>query len=319
MRARTGSGSRAAAGDTRAGLRHQALTYRGRADCLASVLSFVRHGLDRGDAVSVAVSRPVTDLLRRALRNEGPRVAFTDMTELGRNPGRLIAAMSDFAHANDGRPARFVSEPFWPARSAAEVTEATRHEALVNRAFAGAPVTALCIYDGNALDPAVLATAWQTHPVMVCGGEAQASSCYATPAPIPPECERPLTPPPPEASSLAYADDLRGARALVREHATRAGLPASRAADLVLAASEIAANTLRHARSPGTLQVWQTRDELICQLQDQGHIADPLVGRRRAFSGLGGHGLWVVHQVCDLVELRTGPAGTALRLHMCLR
>jgi hypothetical protein len=24
----------------------------------------------------------------------------------------------------------------------------------------------------------------------------------------------------------------------------------------------------------------------------------------------------VVHQLCDLVELRTGPSGTALRLHM---
>jgi hypothetical protein len=26
----------------------------------------------------------------------------------------------------------------------------------------------------------------------------------------------------------------------------------------------------------------------------------------------------IVHQVCDLVELRSGPAGTAIRLHMRL-
>ena len=30
----------------------------------------------------------------------------------------------------------------------------------------------------------------------------------------------------------------------------------------------------------------------------------------------GGSGMWVVHQVCDLVELRTGPLGTTVRLHL---
>jgi hypothetical protein len=35
-------------------------------------------------------------------------------------------------------------------------------------------------------------------------------------------------------------------------------------------------------------------------------------------SGGGGHGLRVVNQVCDLVELRTGPWGTAIRMRMDL-
>jgi hypothetical protein len=29
--------------------------------------------------------------------------------------------------------------------------------------------------------------------------------------------------------------------------------------------------------------------------------------------------LWVVHQLCDLVELRTGSTGTTIRLHFRLR
>jgi hypothetical protein len=33
----------------------------------------------------------------------------------------------------------------------------------------------------------------------------------------------------------------------------------------------------------------------------------------------GGRGLWVVQQVCDLVQIRTSPAGTAIRLHMHLK
>jgi len=304
-----------AAGAAGPGLRHQALAYRDTADCLASVLSFVRSGLAADEAVSVGVGRPVTRLLRQALPDAEPRIAFTDMTELGRNPGRIIAAMSDFANRNAGRPVRFVTEPIWPTRSAAEVTEATRHEALVNRAFARASVTALCLYDADALDPAVLQAARRTHPVIVSGGQARPSPGYVAPCAIPPECERALPPPPAGASFLAYAGDLRPARALAARHAALAGLPPSRAADLVLAVSEIAANTLRHADGRGTLYVWHTREELICQLRDRGHITDPLVGRRRA-DGLGGHGLWVVHQVCDLVELRSGPSGTVLRLHM---
>jgi hypothetical protein len=32
----------------------------------------------------------------------------------------------------------------------------------------------------------------------------------------------------------------------------------------------------------------------------------------------GGRGLWVVHQVCDLAQIRSGPAGTTIRVHMRL-
>ena len=44
-----------------------------------------------------------------------------------------------------------------------------------------------------------------------------------------------------------------------------------------------------------------------------------LAGRRRPIPDAGrGHGLWVVNQLCDLVELRTGSTGTTVRLHMRL-
>jgi hypothetical protein len=56
---------------------------------------------------------------------------------------------------------------------------------------------------------------------------------------------------------------------------------------------------------------------LICQVADTGHISDPLAGRHAPdLRADGGHGIWIVQQVCDLVELRTGPGGTVIRLHM---
>jgi hypothetical protein len=43
------------------------------------------------------------------------------------------------------------------------------------------------------------------------------------------------------------------------------------------------------------------------------------VGRRPpAADASGGHGLWLVHQVCDKVELHSNAGGTTIRLHMSL-
>ena len=116
--------------------------------------------------------------------------------------------------------------------------------------------------------------------------------------------------------TIAYDTDLAPVRRLVESHTRRTTLGADRSADLILAASEVAANTLGHARSGGTLQVWHDKYEILCQAQDPGWITDPLAGRVRRGPDGRGHGLYLVNHVCDLVEVRTGPAGTTIRMHM---
>jgi hypothetical protein len=82
----------------------------------------------------------------------------------------------------------------------------------------------------------------------------------------------------------------------------------------------VAANTLRHTRSPGTVRLWATDSEVICQFEDSGFIADPLAGHCRPTGDLpGGQGLWLVNQLCDLAEIRTSELGTTVRLHMYCR
>jgi anti-sigma regulatory factor (Ser/Thr protein kinase) len=117
---------------------------------------------------------------------------------------------------------------------------------------------------------------------------------------------------------LRYRAGLAGVRDFTAARARRAGLPPHRVNDLVIAVAELTANTLAHTSGPGTLTLWITDDEVICQVQDQGQITDPLAGRVRPAPDApgGGRGLWVVHQVCDRVEIRTGPAGTTVRLYM---
>ena len=116
-----------------------------------------------------------------------------------------------------------------------------------------------------------------------------------------------------------YRSDLSQVRALVLEHAREAGLAEGRASDLVLAVSEVAANTLRHTGSSGTLAIWHNEDEIVCEIRDEGMITDPLAGQvRPAPDATGGHGLWLVYQVCDFVELNSDASGTTMRMHMAL-
>jgi anti-sigma regulatory factor (Ser/Thr protein kinase) len=117
-----------------------------------------------------------------------------------------------------------------------------------------------------------------------------------------------------------YRTDLSKVRALVMQQARGAGLTEGRANDLVLAVSEVAANTLRHTDSSGTLVIWHDPSEIVCEIHDEGKITDPTAGQRRpAADATGGHGLWLVRQVCDLVELRSDATGTTIRMHMKIK
>jgi anti-sigma regulatory factor (Ser/Thr protein kinase) len=144
----------------------------------------------------------------------------------------------------------------------------------------------------------------------------EASTAYPDAFQQPQSCDgEPHDPP----VKLTFTTDLAAVRAFVQGYARKAGLSETRVMDLVLAVSEIAANTVRHAKSAGTLEIWHDTDELVCQMRDKGHISDPLAGTRPPEAeALGGHGLWLVNQVCDQVEIRSGTAGTTIRLHMLL-
>jgi anti-sigma regulatory factor (Ser/Thr protein kinase) len=297
-------------------LRHAALLYAGPGEFAVGVGRFVESAVQAGDPVLVACAGPGLDLLRPRLNGHGGRVTWADMRGIGVNPARLIDTISLFARQHPGRAIWCVHEPAWPARTAEELREVIRHEALVNLALDQLPVNLLCPYDLQ-LGTGLIASAERTHPELSQGARRWPSSSY-TAGTIPRECDQPLSTPPAGAQTLRFRDDLAGVRAFAATRARQAGLPPRRVGDLVIAVGELAANTFAHTSRPGTLTLWATGSEVICQVNDTGHIADPLAGRLKqdpAAAG-GGRGLWVVQQVCDLVEIRTSPAGTAIRLHM---
>jgi anti-sigma regulatory factor (Ser/Thr protein kinase) len=122
-----------------------------------------------------------------------------------------------------------------------------------------------------------------------------------------------------DAMAFTFTTNLSQVRGLAEERARMAGLPDDRVADFVIAVAEIAANTVRHARSPGSMEIWQLDDEIVCEIRDDGVIAGAQVDGVPPPEAAEGHGLWIAYQVCDRVDLRSGPDGTVIRLHMSLR
>jgi anti-sigma regulatory factor (Ser/Thr protein kinase) len=293
-------------------LSHTALFYRSEAEYTGQIAAFVRAGLAQGEPALIALPGDKARMIGACLDAMPGELVFADMAELGRNPARIIPEVRSFTDKHPGQRVRYAGEPVWPGRSAAEMCEAARHEALVNLAFARAQATILCPYDASRLAGSVLADARRTHQEPAASGATAATWRDNLPA----ECDRPLEAPPAGAEAVAYAADLVPVRRLVERHARRAGLGVDRTVDLVLAANEIAANTICHTAGGGVIHVWHTGAEVLCQVHDSGRITDPLAGRVRHGPDDGGHGLWLVNQVCDLVELRSGDAGTTVRMHM---
>ena len=81
---------------------------------------------------------------------------------------------------------------------------------------------------------------------------------------------------------------------------------------------ELEAAVRRSGCAAGSSQspVWIADGSLICDVTDSGRIDDLLVGRvLPPLDGLGGRGVWLANQLCDLVQLRSGDGFTQVRLH----
>src|ERR1700732_1022240 len=145
-------------------LSHHALFYRDQREYLAGITAFARDGLASAEPVFIAVPGDRYRLVSEELGEDSRQVAYADMAETGRNPARIIPEVRTFADAHPRQRVRFIAEPAWPGRSAGELAEATRHEALVNLAFAGTAASILCLYDADGLGGSVIGGARRTHP-----------------------------------------------------------------------------------------------------------------------------------------------------------
>ena len=176
-----------------------------------------------------------------------------------------------------------------------ETVECQLHEALLNLAFGDAEGFRLCVpYDVTTLDPAVLHEARCTHPLVVEGGTRPPSPAFRGTASALAVFETPLPPPPSTAQALSFGlESLGEVRAFVTAAALRADLDEGGLRNIVLAAHEVAANSLRHGGGLGVLRVWADRTSLVAEIRNRGVSATPWPGampRSRTSSAAGACG-----------------------------
>jgi anti-sigma regulatory factor (Ser/Thr protein kinase) len=299
---------------------HEAVFYAGNDEFVDRSLTFAHDGLERDEPVLVMAGSKKLELLRAALGERAEDVHLVDMEVVGRNPARIIPAWGRFVadHAPDGGAMRGIGEPIWADRTPSELAECQLHESLINLAFAAADnFRLICPYDTEALPDDVIAEARRSHPVVSREGAEAPSHDYCGIDKVAARFAEPLPEPPDHAEELTVTvHGLRDARRLVRAEAEAAGLGA-RSDDLVLAVNEVLSNSLNHAGQDGTLRVWHEPDGLVCEVRDGGHILHPLIGREEpAIGQVGGHGIWLVNLVCDLVQVRSNPSGSTVRMQM---
>jgi anti-sigma regulatory factor (Ser/Thr protein kinase) len=318
------STTKTAAGSSRAadGYVHDVMLWSDHDAFVRATTDFVRGGLRSGEAVLVALPQPRLRAVRDALGVDASRVTFADMEGLGSNPARIISAWVELVARSGGQPMRGVGEPLWAGRTAVEVSECQLHEALLNDVIpATSPLWLRCPYEQGALPDHVVDEAIRTHPWVAevdggarnnehYGGAQLGASGFSKPLPEPPEARITRT---------ITAATLRSLRDLAQHVARVCGVSDDRTADLGLALHELGVNSVRHGNGDGTLRLWRTPEALVCEVSDSGVVTDPMTGRLAPDADeLDGRGLWMVNQLCDLVQLRSSSAGTTVRIHTWL-
>jgi anti-sigma regulatory factor (Ser/Thr protein kinase) len=315
-----GAGAPAGSGS----FRHEMLFYSdGDRGFLRGTLELVTRAIASEAAVLVAVGAAQATALTEALGDDSEHVRFADMRRLGRNPARIIPVWQEFVreHSRCDGGLLGIGEPVWPGRSAAELSECERHEALLNLAFEDGPAWhLLCPYDLDGLDDHVIEAARHTHPVLAFDGVSHENHGYVPTREPPRPFDGVLPAPSGPVAELAFASmDLAELRRRISGWAGEQALAVEGIEELVLAIDELATNSIRHGGGAGTLRYWREADMLLCEVQDSGRIEAPLLGRSSpGLQAHSGRGVWIVNQLCDLVQIRSGPAGSIVRVQKSL-
>jgi anti-sigma regulatory factor (Ser/Thr protein kinase) len=303
---------------------HRALLYDGEDDIIDVTVPFLRSGLEAEEAILAVVPPAHVHTLRDAFGTDAEKMEFIDAADWYTHPVRTIAAYSDFVREAAPRPVRALTELVWHGRTPVQTMEWQRYESVVNVAFAGLPVQVICLYDRHRLDGEVLSAARRTHSELVDGGGTRSSGAFVEATAFNAECDRTPLPPPPaggvESLAVATEDDLHELRAFVAERARRHGQADDTLSRLLVAVTEIATNALRHGIPPVALRVWIQDTDLVCEVADHGNWnRDALLGLLPPKSAMaGGFGLWAARMLVDVVQVRSGGAGTVVRLRAAL-
>jgi anti-sigma regulatory factor (Ser/Thr protein kinase) len=196
-----------------------------------------------------------------------------------------------------------------------------RYEAAANVAYHGHDVAVLCPYDAARLPADLLEAALETHPEVVDAGGTRGNERFVDPRTyLRRRAEVVEAPAGVAPHRIKRAEDIALVRAIVAEQARVAGLDPLSVEELALAVSEVVTNALVHGRAPRHVWSYIADGRFVCRLEDAGSgLRDPLSGYLPPHpTKLGGRGLWLARQLCDVVEIASDEAGTIVSLQVRL-
>jgi anti-sigma regulatory factor (Ser/Thr protein kinase) len=303
---------------------HEALFHQSGDELLNAVVPFVYDGFQVGESAVLCFTPKTEAMLQRELGYD-PRIAYLTHSEIYANSAGAIAAYQEIVDAYVSAGAsrvRLVGEATFDSAEA-DRAEWGRYEAVANRAMTHYPVWAVCAYDTRRLDDDALALARLTHPTVLEGTTRTASYDYVEPAEFlrrrpaagPEALESKV--PDLEITDLSDLDQFRFELEIMLLHKTRLAQPT---ADFILAANEVATNSIRYGKPPVTARLWIGDDEFVCTVSDHGDgIPDPFAGyiwpgSRDDDIPTGGMGLWLARRLSDRLDIFDGPDGPTVRL-----
>jgi anti-anti-sigma factor len=109
---------------------------------------------------------------------------------------------------------------------------------------------------------------------------------------------------------------LSAIRQQLSRYAAGSSMPEHEQYKLLLAATEVMTNAVRHGGGSGRIVVTGRDSRIFLEISDRGHgIPRRFRERPRPRPGrIGLYGLWLVRQICERVDIDTGPGGTTVRL-----
>ena len=109
--------------DAAKALTHEAMPYQNIEESVDGTTAYVLTALAHDQPVLVNLPGDRLNEIRDALESDARHVAFSDMSQDGRNPASIIpGVMHRFINDHRGRRAAIIAEPMWAGRSTASNT-----------------------------------------------------------------------------------------------------------------------------------------------------------------------------------------------------
>ena len=273
---------------------HVAIVHDGPDELAELLAPSVTEAIANDEAVLVCLDATSTARLRSALGDADGLTFLPAATRYSR-PGAAMHALQTFlADAlSDGVRAAW-SIGTIPFDGTELDRRWVRYEQAVDEVLGHLPLRAVCTYDVNSVPATMIGTAHHCHHAVRGNGHTPSAG-------IDHHVARQVT------SSPDLEIEVATTRAMRRQisDALSDALGSTRLDDVLLAATELATNSLLHGAPPVTVRLWNVGDGVLIDVVDHGGaIADPLADLRPLNGGShGGYGLWLVGELADEITI----------------